>query len=303
MRSIAVINYDRMVWKSRFTLFAVVLLALVALTTGCSSRVSQAPPVVIQLQTAQTASIDANHLLLGNPSKATPDFVTNGNNFLLARPQYVLSYNNAKKIPNWVSWQLNRNWLGKLPRQNNFRPDDSLPSVWYKVKSPDYSGSGYDRGHMIPSADRDDSLEDQSATYYMTNILPQAPDNNQGPWAKLEEYCRELAKQGKELYITAGSYGNQGTIGKGPQKIVVPESVWKIIVVFDRPNAQSSEVTKNTRIIAVDMPNEQGIKEVSWKTFQVSIDQIEAKTGYDFLSTVPIAIQATIEAKPIIHRD
>jgi endonuclease G, mitochondrial len=237
-----------------------------------------------------------NHLLLGNPSKATADPKTNGNNFLIERPEYVSSYSNAKRIPNWVSWQLNPSWLGTTPRQNNFRPDDTLPTNWYAVKPTDYTGTGYDRGHMTPSADRNISVEAQSATYFMTNIAPQTPDNNRGPWEKFEAYGRSLVKQGKELYIVAGPYGNKGVIGRGNGQVTVPASTWKIMVVLDQPGQRAKDITTKTRVIAIEIPNEQGIKETNWRDYRVSVDAIEAKTGYDFLTTVPPEIQATIES-------
>src|SRR5258707_53869 len=47
--------------------------------------------------------IDSPHLLLGNPSGATPD-PANENNYLMPKPYYALSYNNSAGTPNWVSW-------------------------------------------------------------------------------------------------------------------------------------------------------------------------------------------------------
>ena len=107
-----------------------------------------------------------------------------------------------------MSWQLNRSWLGRAPRQNDFRPDSTLPRSWYRVSSSDYTGSGYERGHMTPSAAHTSTVTNNSATFLMTNILPQAPDNNQGYWANLENYARTLVlNQSKEIYIIAGGYG------------------------------------------------------------------------------------------------
>jgi endonuclease G, mitochondrial len=122
--------------------------------------------------------------------------------------------------------------------------------------------------------------------------LPQAPDNNQGPWEKLEEYCRELVKQGKELYIVSGGYGNKGMLQKG--KITIPEQVWKVIVVMNRPGLTPVDVTSTTRVIAVDMPNRQGIRETDWRTFRTSMAAIEAKTGYTLLSNVPTEVRQTL---------
>jgi endonuclease G, mitochondrial len=242
---------------------------------------------------------DNPHLLLGNPSGAT---IFNAKNYLISRPQYALSYNRDKGIANWVSWQLNQNWLGQLPRPP-FEPDLSLPPGWYQVKPSDYIGTGFDRGHLIPAADRNKLESDSKAVFLMTNILPQAPDNNQGPWERLESYCRELVRQGKELYIVAGSFGEGGIGLKGKRttiaagKITVPEWLWKIVVVFNQPGLGVESITTETPVIAVVMPNQQGIKETDWKRYRTSIDAVEQMTGYDFLSTVPESIQIALEAK------
>lgn len=244
------------------------------------------------------------HLLLGNPTQAT---VFNANDYLIIRPQYALAYNRDKGRPNWASWQLNKDWLGTLPRPD-FEPDPSLPQGWYQVQPYDYSGSGFDRGHVVPAADRNKTVADSQSVFLMTNILPQAPDNNQGPWERLESYCRSLVGQGKELYITAGGFGEGGTGLKGKKltiakgKISVPEKLWKVVVVLDHPGLGIDSISATTPVIAVIMPNQQGIKEENWRTYRTSIDAVEALTGYDFLSTVPEAIQTALEAKPIEER-
>lgn len=232
------------------------------------------------------------HLTLGNPSRATTS-VTNGDNYLIEKPQYALSYNQTKGVPNWVSWQLNRSWLGSTSRQDNFRPDDTLPSNWYHVKPSDYTNTGYDKGHMAPSADRTKTVTDNGATFVMSNIIPQTPDLNQGPWADLEDYTRELVNQGKELYIIAGTEGKKEAIASG--KVTVPAKTWKIIVVLDRPGLGVKGVTTSTRVIAVQMPNSQGIRNSSWKTYRTTVQKIEAVTGYNFLSNVPVSVQKVIE--------
>lgn len=101
-------------------------------------------------------------LPFGNPSNASQ---TDPNNYLIEKPQYVLSYNRDKGIPNWVSWELNQSWLGEAPRSNNFRPDDTLPEGWYRVTPNDYTKSGFDKGHMVPSADRSNNPENNAATF------------------------------------------------------------------------------------------------------------------------------------------
>jgi len=238
----------------------------------------------------------ANHIELGNPSGATTS-TGNPTNYLMTKPQYVMSYHRDHGEPNWVAWHLNSSWLGSTARQDNFRADTSLPSGWYQVPGTGYSGSGYDRGHMCPSGDRTLTVADNSATFLMTNMIPQAPNNNQGPWAQLEDYCRTLAGQGNEMYIYSGGYGSQGTINSG--HVLVPGRTWKVIVVLANGSSDLSRVTTSTRVIAVDMTNVNASisKTASWKTFRVSVDSIEGHTGFNFLSNVSTSIQSVIEAR------
>jgi endonuclease G, mitochondrial len=242
------------------------------------------------------------NLLMGNPSQATSS-AGNSENYLLIRPQYALSYSKNKGIPNWVAWELNESWLGDAHRVGKFAPDDALPTGWERIRPSDYTGSGFDRGHMTNSEDRSRSPEDNIPTFLMTNILPQSPDNNQGPWVGLENYCRQLARSGKELFIISGGHG-QGGIGKnglratvGQGKVLVPAVTWKTILVLDKPNSGVAGVNKNTRTIAVIVPNKQGIKSDSWQQYLTSVKDVEKLTGYKFFTSVPADIREVINSR------
>lgn len=240
------------------------------------------------------------HLTMGNPSGAATSSL---NNYLLNKAQYAVGYNCSLGRSNWVSWQLNSSWLGSTPRQDDFRADTTLPTGCYQVQGTDFSGSGFDRGHMTPSGDRTSTVAVNSSTFLMTNMIAQAPDNNQGIWANLEDYSRTLVSQGKELYIISGGSGIGGTGSNGAfntiagGKVTVPNRTWKIIVVLDTPGSGVSGVTTSTRAIAVNIPNTQGVRTADWRNYRVSVDSIESLTGFDFLSQVSTSIQSTIEAR------
>lgn len=242
---------------------------------------------------ADNSGSSSVHLTMGNPSDATHDTAYPAN-YLMEKDQYVMSYHRDNGGPNWVSWHLDTSWLGSTPRQDDFRGDNTLPAGWYKVVSTSYSGSGYDRGHMCPSADRTLTVADNSATFLMTNMLPQAPDNNRITWEGLEEYARDLViDDNDELYIISGGYGNAGTINNG--HVLVPTYTWKVIIVLSSGSNDVSRVTTSTRTIAVWVPNQNGINS-DWKNFRVSVDYVESMTGYDFFSNVTDATENTIEA-------
>ena len=247
-----------------------------------------------------TATRDDN-LTLGNPSNAITNTLYS-DNYLMVKNAYTLSYNKNKGIANWVSWHLSTAWKGDTDRQNDFRTDQSLPQNWYEVTPRDYASTGFDRGHLCPSSDRDGSLEDNQETFFMTNMTPQAPSNNRGIWKMLEEYERTLTLQGNEVYIIAGTIGEGGTGTNGFAKtigknITVPASLWKIIVVLPIGQNDVLRINENTRVIAVNIPNDNGVGGDSWKKYIVSVNELQQLTGYDFLSNVSPDIQAIIEAR------
>jgi endonuclease G len=137
----------------------------------------------------------------------------------------------------------------------------------------------------------------------MTNMMPQAPNNNQGLWANLESYCRTLVSQGNELYIVAGprGQGGQGSNGGITQKldnnrVVVPSNTWKAIVVLPVGNTDLSRISNQTRVIAVDIPNTQSVGS-SWGNYRISVDELENLTGFDLFDLIPASIQDQIEAQ------
>jgi endonuclease G len=234
-------------------------------------------------------------LLFGNPSNATGD-AANENNYLMLKPQYSLSYNRSKATANWVAWRLDTSWIGSAPRQDDFRPDPALPNGWYQVLDTDYSGSGYSRGHMCPSGDRTRSIPDNSATFFMTNMVPQISENNEGAWEDFESYCRTLAGQGKEIYIVSGPAGNIGTIAQG--HVVVPAVTWKVVLVLPNGSDDLQRVNKGTRAFGIIVPNQLPLDvNAPWQQFRVTVDAVENLTNFDFFTAVPMNTQAIIERR------
>lgn len=260
-----------------------------------------------------------NHpLFFGNPSDAIGD-VNVPKNYLMEKPQFIISYNNENLIPNWVGWHLGNEDLGEAERSDKFVPDVTLPESWYQVRKEDYQFNmyGFDRGHVCPSADKTATSEDNEATFLMTNMIPQSPNCNRIVWMHLESYERELVDQGNELYIFAGPHGVGGTGSRGyfeeivinkkdgdVYKITVPAYSWKVILILSESDDDVNAISNNTEVIAVSVPNTQDCKfikdteeKADWHDYICSINDIEQMTGYDFFELLEDNLEETLESK------
>ncbi len=239
------------------------------------------------------SKINSVHVALGVPidNDSTDDYY-------IIRYQYVISYNHNKNTCNWVAWNLNADWYGDAERfSGNFKKDTALPTGWYQVKHDDYTNSGYDRGHMVRSEERTKNDSDNLSTFFTTNILPQRPDLNRGVWLDLEYHCEDLCKkENKELYIVAGGIFHSDSTLMGKGIVPVPDSCFKIIVVLSKGQGVKN-VSTTTEVIAVVMPNIDGIMKDDWEKYKTTVRRIENSTGYDFLTSISKEIQNVIENK------
>jgi DNA/RNA endonuclease G (NUC1) len=250
-----------------------------------------------------TSAVYRNHVEFGTPTDADPS-----DDLILAKTQYVLSYNASRGGPNWVSWNLNGTQFGAAPRCDCFSADQSLPSSVYKVVDFDYRNGGYDRGHMVQSESRTTTLTENSSTFLLTNILPQGAENNQGPWSKLENALNDMVRTGgKEIYVVAGGiYSATPATLKNEGKVAVPDYTWKIAVILSAGQGLADvKSTADLQVIAVKMPNlvgttgpasSVGIRNVPWETYKTTVDAIEAETGYDVLAALPDNIERVVES-------
>lgn len=242
-------------------------------------------------------------LTLGNPSGATAE-ASNRNNYLLIKPYFALSYNDAKGGPNWVSWRVTPQDVGDAPRKQTFDPDVALPPGYHRIQHRDYTGSGFDRGHMCPKGDRDATPQSSNATFVMSNIIPQAPQVNQKAWARLEDLTRRMVERGNHAYVISGQVGQGGTGLNGPAttiangRVNVPAECWKVIVFTPGGEASDdlSEINAKTRVVCVLMPNRQDVSE-DWKAYRCTAAEIETKTGYRFFDTLPTDVAQALRTQ------
>lgn len=253
--------------------------------------------------TVPTGAVYHTHTMFGVPADADPS-----DDILITRPQYALSYNAARGGPNWVAFDINATTFGASPRCDCFSPDPQLPGNVTHVVDFNYRNGGYDRGHMTQSEVRTDTYQENATTFYLTNVLPQAAENNQGPWSKLENDLNDMVRlSGKEVWVYAGGVyaPNPGSL-KNEGVVQIPDYTWKVAVILNAGQTLADvHSIQDLQVIAVQMPNlttsggpnsAVGIRNVPWQNFQTTVDAIEAEIGYDLLSALPDNIENPVEA-------
>ncbi len=193
---------------------------------------------------------------------------TNGE--MVRHTWFALSYNEDHEQAEWVAYELTRDRLNEnwAARPNTFRPD---PAVRTESATPrDYSGSGFDKGHLCPAADMAFDEKAIDETFFMSNISPQEPAFNMGIWRELEELTRDWARKFNRLYVVTGPVliAKTGYTQIGFSKVSVPNAFYKVLLA---PEQQ--------RAIAFILPNELGDSPIM--DYACSIDKAEKLTGLD----------------------
>lgn len=197
---------------------------------------------------------------------------------------YVFNYNEPAEQPNWVAHIISPEIAdGIITRTNDFRMD-TLVKTGTAGKN-DYWQSGYDRGHLAPSADFKWSLKALSESYLYSNMTPQVPDLNRERWAALEDQLREYVVQHKRpLYIVTGPIWDKGLDSIGPNRVAVPKRFYKVALDY---------TVQPIRSVGFIMPNEYCKYPVMH--YAVAVDSVEKITKINFFPKLATTIQNAAE--------
>lgn len=210
-----------------------------------------------------------------------PDYLPKEMGEMVHHKYYSLSYNATHKQANWVYYSPQIALKQGVKRTNDFREDKTIASG--SALPEDYTRSGYDRGHLCPAGDMNQSKEAMSETFYMSNMSPQDPGFNRGIWKNLEEQIRRWSKREKIHVVTGPIFKNtKGKIGKS--RVTVPGFFYKIVYA-----------PKREQMIAFILPNQKSKRHFS--DHVVSVDSVEVFSGIDFFQKLPEKLQEKLEKK------
>ncbi len=207
---------------------------------------------------------------------------------ILDRGEFMVGWSSSLGHSVWAAYHIPREARFEDTDRPSFRKD---PDVLNSPSASAYSQTGYDRGHLAPNHAIESRFgpDVQRKTFYTTNIAPQRPALNRGPWRQMEHLAAEMwtAKYG-ELWVLVGTIPANGTgerlSGTG---IEVPDAFWMVAVAQDEDGV---------RALAVVLPQSAG-----WDDFPVhgivSINEVERLTGLDLMPELPAFIAKPLEAE------
>jgi endonuclease G len=264
--------------------------------------------------TAKEKKLYNEHIVEGQPDGSAPVYVRQG---------YVVRYNNKYRIPDWAAYHVKPDYLKTPKRERRFKVFRTDPDIQNPVVDEDYTGSGYARGHMAPyfvmGGDRnrngiyanaqvnsEDKYDDNTVyeANYMSNIAPQSQDalnGPGGPWYSLETAIRKklVTKNKMELNVFAGSiilnpedyFILQNK--QGDTDIAIPDEFYQVLIYWNK--SKKKYITAAFLFTHVEDPEDLPHDELM--DYLVTVDEIEKKTGLDFLNKLSKAAQQETESK------
>lgn len=197
----------------------------------------------------------------------------------------ILAYDEAHEQAAWVTHIISPQIAaGNLSRTNDFRSDSLIRTG--TAEKEDYWNSGYDRGHLAPSADFRWSRKAISESYFYSNMSPQRPELNRESWAELENWLRAYVfATTEQLLVVTGPVLNPDLPKMGKNQLSIPKYFYKVVL-----DLQGEE----QRAIGFVLPNE--ASNLPFQSYAVSVDSVERLTGLDFFPALPKEQQEQLES-------
>ncbi|MGM8898677.1 MULTISPECIES: DNA/RNA non-specific endonuclease [unclassified Psychrobacter] len=230
--------------------------------------------IVVGLSSAQAAEFtQCNQSFYGG---IYPEFT---NDKLSAKTQplcmdgFAVMYSGVSRTPLWSAEHLTRKRLQQakdIDREDSFHEESRVPKS-ARASLSDYSGSGYDRGHLAPNADMA-TRSQQYDSFSLANIAPQSPRNNRYIWRNIESATRYLTQQYGEVYTVTGVAFTNKKTKQLAGRVLVPSHFFKAVYI---PATNQAGVYY--------APNDE-----SERIEIISVDELTAKTGIDVLPALDI---------------
>lgn len=218
------------------------------------------------------------HVTLGAPVSKLVE-----NTQYVCHTNYAVHYRFDTKTAEYVVEHLDpQDVSGPSKRKDDFRPDD-LIAPEHSATLEDYSGEPYDRGHLVPAGDNRANDETMSESFFLSNMVPQVPNNNRGIWRILESKVRDTALENRDLYVVSGTIYEDGYKTIGDNKVGIPTFLWK--VVYDKTtNSTIAYLMPNAELPVKDLPK-----------YTTTVDHVEEVTGLNLFPKLEESAESIVD--------
>ena len=233
----------------------------------------------------------------------THTFVHNG----AVKRNYTSMMDESKRCPLWVAYPMHgtayhNNGIGRGKFDEKTCYDPAIPASWQSSGSTsDYNnGNGYSRGHLCASEDRQVTDDSNWQTFYYTNQAPQWQNSfNSGVWSSLESAVQSKAATltaRDTLYVVSGTLYESGTTGSSNDggTVARPSHFYKLLMLCSFDTSGNMTDAKGAAYLYENRAHSGA--SYSATTYRTTIDAIEERTGFDFYTKVPAALQDRAEA-------
>ena len=293
-----------LVTNSALTIGAVPAGAEVVATRDCDIEAGEVAQFDALLSLSQSEQ-DTSKALHGKwglpvPTRQIPD------EQLLVHREYVINYNRDLKIPVYATYVLKAGDVVPATREKCFREDQRLDAPARSVLA-DYVEPIFDRGHLVPRADMNRSKAVMINSFVLSNMMPQHDQFNQGIWETLESAVRAWTTEKGAVVIVSGAVFDANSDGardaagdakrvRPTNQLAIPTHFYKI-VLHERPNGFIDAIAILLPHTDDEVPRNMPLEEklAYLQEHIVSIDAIEALTGYDFFPDMPAIRQQAVE--------
>lgn len=209
-----------------------------------------------------------------------PEFTNpklSNNTQALCMDGFAVMYSGVSRTPLWSAEYLDRKRLQQakqIDREDSFHEESRLPKSM-RAKLSDYSGSGYDRGHLAPNGNMANRSQ-QYDSFSLANIAPQSPRNNRYIWRNIESATRYLTQQYGEVYTITGVAFTDKKTKQLADRVLVPSHFFKAVYI---PASNQAGVYY--------APNDE-----SERIEVISLDELTAKIGIDVLPVLDAQTKA-----------
>ena len=209
-----------------------------------------------------------------------PEFTNpklSNNTQALCMDGFAVMYSGVSRTPLWSAEYLDRKRLQQakeIDREDSFHEESRLPKSM-RAKLSDYSGSGYDRGHLAPNGNMANRSQ-QYDSFSLANIAPQSPRNNRYVWRNIESATRYLTQQYGEVYTVTGVAFTDKKTKQLPDRVLVPSHFFKAVYI---PATNQAGVYY--------APNDE-----SERIEVISLDELTTKIGIDVLPVLDAQTKA-----------